>query len=614
MSDRRGDLNPPDVLAHLAALYQRGVLVPFIGSGMSRPLCTSWPIFLRRLAQFSEVEIPHTPDGSMSAESTLLYRLAETTVSALRPMSREDRNRIYRLALRCDGVATDRIPSQTEALAGVYWPLVLTTNYDDLYWSATRPTKRPVVLGREREDCHRVLRSLDESHAPILWAIQGFLAGQVASPEDVIPDQAQRHSLSDQLVVGHQQYQRAVNEDGHFRRAFAEVYRRRSLLFLGSGILEDYFVNLFGETIHQLGPGPRPHFALISADERERFDPWFLQTRLGILPVFYESHGIIPEFLRQFSDVVRTFSKYSDDSRVPCVSTARLEHIGFALGSATTRSIQVNLFNGPLPVPSGPHECSVVSVGRWENSPLVGNQAGGHLSAAREAGVIRDTSEGRWVPLDEPPSYSFRFGDAPIFAVAARRRDLKGRKHDRRDLGIIPEAICTALSRIHAIGYTCVHIGAIASGRGRPWHPIHPFAQTLRGIRKFFAENAAHCIQTVNLHVVDPGVWSPLACGQIPVAELISSDLSTHRVELRDTEGSTQSITLTLGEPPTLDQLLTHCRINRQNWTVQIVPRPTDESDASQPADDMTITSTMIVVLSPRLKTAIHPEGHSIGD
>src|SRR5207245_11027 len=145
-------------------------------------------------------------------ESTLLYRLAETTVSALRPMSREDRNRIYRLALRCDGVATDRIPSQTEALAGVYWPLVLTTNYDDLYWSATRPTKRPVVLGREREDCHRVLRSLDESHAPILWAIQGFLAGQVASPEDVIPDQAQRQSLSDQLVVGHQQYQRAVNE------------------------------------------------------------------------------------------------------------------------------------------------------------------------------------------------------------------------------------------------------------------------------------------------------------------------------------------------------------------------------------------------------------------
>ena len=515
----------------------------------------------------------------------------------------------------CGGIATGRIPSQTEALAEVYWPLVLTTNYDDLYWSATRRNQRPVVLGREREDCHRVLRSLDESHAPILWAIQGFLAGQVARPEDVIPDQAQRHRLSDQLVVGHQQYQRAVNEDGHFRRSFAEVYRRRSLLFLGSGILEDYFVNLFGEIIHQLGPGPRPHFALISADERERFDPWFLQTRLGILPVFYDNHGIMPEFLRQFTNVVRPFSRYSYDSTAPCVSTARLEHIGFALSSATARSIHVNLFNGPLPVPSAPHECSVVSVGRREkNSPLVGNQAEGHLSAAREAGVIRDT-EGPWVPLDESPSYSFRLRDAPIFAIAARRRDLRGREHDRRDLGIIPEAICTALSRIDATGHTCVHMGAIASGRHRLWHPTHPFAQTLRGIRKFFVENAGHSIETVNLYVVDPAVWSPLACGQIPVAELISSDLSTHRVELRDAEGSTQSITLTLGQPPTLEELLTHCQINRQNWTVQIAPRPTDESDASPLADDVTVTSTMIVVLSPRrnvAKAATHPEGPSV--
>src|SRR5258708_474216 len=101
-SDRPIDLRSADVLAHLAALHQRGVLVPFIGSGMSRPFCTSWPTFLKRLAQFSAVELPSKSGGSVLAESTLLYRLAEMTVSALRPMFREERNRIYRTALKSD--------------------------------------------------------------------------------------------------------------------------------------------------------------------------------------------------------------------------------------------------------------------------------------------------------------------------------------------------------------------------------------------------------------------------------------------------------------------------------------------------------------------------------
>ena len=43
------------------------------------------------------------------------------------------------------------------------------------------------------------------------------------------------HELAGQVVAGHQQYQNAINAHAHFRRAFAEVFRRRSLLFLGSG-------------------------------------------------------------------------------------------------------------------------------------------------------------------------------------------------------------------------------------------------------------------------------------------------------------------------------------------------------------------------------------------
>jgi SIR2-like domain len=181
---------------------------------------------------------------------------------------------------------------------------VLATNYDDFYWSATASTARPNVYGRGLEDCHRVLRSLDEATPPILWTLQGFLGGQAEKHEAIIKDTIRRRELVNQLVVGHQQYQRAINSENHFRRAFAEVFRRRSLLFLGSGLLEDYLVNLFSEIIHHHGPGPYPHFALINVKERERFDSSFLQTRLGIVPVFYKDHNDIPNYLNELSTLV----------------------------------------------------------------------------------------------------------------------------------------------------------------------------------------------------------------------------------------------------------------------------------------------------------------------
>lgn len=50
MTGRSEYVNPPDVLGYLAVLYQRGLLVSFVGSDMSLPPCTSWPEFLMKLA------------------------------------------------------------------------------------------------------------------------------------------------------------------------------------------------------------------------------------------------------------------------------------------------------------------------------------------------------------------------------------------------------------------------------------------------------------------------------------------------------------------------------------------------------------------------------------
>ena len=45
-----------------------------------------------------------------------------------------------------------------------------------------------------------------------------------------------------ELVVRHAEYRRAANRVPHFRRRFAELFRTRSLLFLGSGLAEPYFL------------------------------------------------------------------------------------------------------------------------------------------------------------------------------------------------------------------------------------------------------------------------------------------------------------------------------------------------------------------------------------
>jgi hypothetical protein len=244
-------------------------------------------------------------------------------------------------------------------------------------------------------------------------------------------------------------------------------------------------------------------------------------------------------------------------------------------------------------------ECSVVSVGRWKDRPVEGKLLESHFSNALRAGLISSYDKEKWIAVGEAPSYVYRYGDTAFFAVGARRKDLKGKRHDRRDLGIIPEAVCTVLKRIDEACYKTVHMGAVASGIQRPWHPIHPFAQTLRGIRRFTQEAECDSIKTINIYIVDPAVWYPVVGGKIPIAELLSSDLVTHRVELRDEDGNTELFALTSRESPSLDELLNHCRINSTSWKVELSPYPTDEREKRDAQGEMIIAPTMTVILTP---------------
>lgn len=154
--------------------------------------------------------------------------------------------------------------------------------------------------------------------------------------------------------------------------------------------------------------------------------------------------------------------------------------------------MRIDITNAGLPLPASRDECSVVSVGRRDDGePLRGNQASQLFNNALRSGLVRPADA--WRPLGEQPSYSYRFGDSALFAVAARRRDSKSRSHDIRHLTIIPEAVSETLSEVQAAGFRVVHLGSVASGRDRLWHPLHPFAQTLRGIRKFIVHSPHSC-------------------------------------------------------------------------------------------------------------------------
>ena len=164
----------------------------------------------------------------------------------------------------------------------------MTTNYEALFHDAwnrwwvyekqPRPDPLPesaamVVVGRGRDDCQRVLNSTRGPDNPLLWALQGFIG----------PPRS-RHPLANQLAIGHEEYRRQTHEAVHFRRAFAEIYRSRSLLFVGSGLRDSYLLDLFGEALELLGTIGHFHYALVPKGE---VDGDFLKRRLQILPIEY---------------------------------------------------------------------------------------------------------------------------------------------------------------------------------------------------------------------------------------------------------------------------------------------------------------------------------------
>jgi hypothetical protein len=564
-SRARGDFEFEEVLPRLVAAYETGRLVPFIGSGMSRPLCADWQGFIRGLEEQAGVAI-----STAETKSEELVQRANFAVERLRRAAPNKLADGLRRAL-FRGELKPKVPMQTEALARIAWPLVLTTNYDNAYvhsFEHQHSRGGLAVVGRGTEHCQRVLNSLTTAGRSLLWALQGHLG----EPFEVSTQEDDRR-LSSQAVVDYSEYRRVTHREPHFRRAFAEVFRHRSLFFLGSGLRENYLQELFGEVLEIYGPSSRTHFAIMPKGE---VDPLFMYERFQIAIVEYGcgEHRRVPDSL----DMLRAAIERSD--AVPVSWRWGRSRLVNDLVAASHDDLEI--VRGPLPMKKEVKTCLAVSAG--------GGRRGSHFHIS-EKNSIRATLAKWGANVDKLTEcnhhgYVGEFAGADAAgadAFAVRARPLG----DRKDLSEIARA-ATALFNVAAKRYDCIRMQLLAAGGsasgGAPWsvRPFPPrfsFIQIVRAWGKWRRKNPQKRCRLA-LHVIDTALTREIASGRIDVLEILRCDDIRFWAEVLDSPDKLDR--RLFQRPPEITRLRSVCDelgLSTSEWMLEVSPPPTSDAN-----------------------------------
>jgi hypothetical protein len=528
-------------------------LVPFIGVGMSRPHCADWPGLIRGLEHTAGISNVPALDANTKTED--LIQRANRAVRKLRSGAAGEFEDALRQSLF---VKKDSVPEQTSALAKIWWPLVLSTNYDDFYVKAFADEFGALglaVVGRGSEHCQRVLTSLSTAGRALLWAIQGHLASP-CGVDGHEPDQR----LTKELVIDHTEYRRVTHREPHFRRAFAEVFRHRSFLFLGSGLRETYLQELFGEVLELYGPSTHTHFAIMPYGE---VDPSFMYARFQIAVVEYKGdHGEVPRRLKELRGGLER---------------AEAAQISWCWGRAVTDShathsshADFEVVRGPLPRKRAPAECLVVSAG--------GNLDGDSFHVSD---LIRPTLEAWCKPSALTPRKLSKFvgeyGDCAAFAVRARREH-----EDTKDLLQVRNA-AVALFEEAAPRFHCIRMQLLASGGNDQSEPAQPrysvrpfparfaFVEMVRAWGEWRRRNPSYDGRLA-LHVVDPSVYREIQSGRIDILELLFCEDVRFWAEIVEDEVLLERRQFQRGETTLLGDIVKELGLSENHWTFEVSP------------------------------------------
>jgi hypothetical protein len=462
--------------------------------------------------------------------------------------------------------ASPPIPEQTLALANLRWPLVLSTNYDNCYAAALHlqqdaPDRPLAVVGRGVEDCQRVLNSLSVAGRSLLWALQGYLDAPY-----VLPGSSDSSSLRQQLVVGHEEYRRVTYRDLHFRRAFAEVFRQRSLLFLGAGIQETYLQELFGEVLEYYGPSTRPHYAFIQKGE---IDPDFMLARFQIIAVKYSigEHSSVIKWLNEMARVVKS------PRQVPMSwSWGRITRRG---QDDWTSAPDLEVVRGPLPTQPLEHECLAVS-------------AGGSGKAFFFSDGIRRTINEWGVATAAPPNLISNYvGEYPgrhVFAVRARSAG------NERSLSHIYDASMDLFDRV-TTRYRCIRMQLLAAGGtdklGASSHrTIRTYPERfafIQIVRAWAVWRNSHPDSDCRLalYVVLDAVYHDIISGRIDVLELLSCRDMRFFAEIVSDAGVLERRLFQMMPDTPLNEIVRQLQLSSEHWTVEVTPPPSLEAPAT---------------------------------
>ncbi|MSP60263.1 MAG: SIR2 family protein [Myxococcales bacterium] len=553
----------------LLSAYEAGKLVPFLGAGMSRDVCPSWDGFIAALERVAGLPA--------IAGSTDVVRRAHHAVRRLRS---DGPVRFHAAVTEALGARRAEAPEQTRALAAIHWPLTITTNYDDLYLCEARVNQADEVadggeamsvLGRGAGDCQRVLTSLREPCEPILWALHGFLGGQSRHGRRAGQSEARRQVLAAELVVGHDEYRRVAHRDLHFRRAFAEVFRSRSLLFLGSSLTDPHLLGLFEEILEFAGPNSLPHFAALRKADISESDRRFLQSRLNIWVLPLTDHGDLPSLLRALGREIGRGGR-----------AARWGYTlpGIASDGSEARLEIVNCADAGLPLP-GAKECVAVNAG-FDRRFFPSKLGGPLLARARKAGLLPPTLQ---PPRLKAGSHVARFDDSPFFLVVARggievgppqKEGTGGTSRGQRDVRVLARSTAELLDQAVAAGYETLHTEILGGGRRRTFPRRFALIEMVRGFARWHRARAVDDRRPVRLviQVQRPDVLFDLASGRIEVTELLLCDDLRFWIEVAAGRPEMERQQVFFAGATPIGAVAQAVDVAGEGWSVAVIPRP----------------------------------------
>jgi hypothetical protein len=564
-----------EILPRLVATYECGRLVPFIGSGMSWPVCVDWKTLVRNLERAAAADGEPEPPGEEFREpeppreesSAVLVRRANAAVRKLQASKPGAFLAAVEHATVGDSGEGQEIPPQTKALAELWWPLVLTTNYDNVFEEAFARRFKSVegslapdysVVGRSPEDCQRVLNSLSTAGRSLIWALQGYF--------DRPFNRKHHESLHGQIVIGHEQYRRVTYREIHFRRAFAEVFRQRSLLFLGSGISETYLQDLFGEVLELFGPSTRPHYALLPEGA---VDPDFMLSRFQITVTTYtvatdrkDPHQQVVENLRNLKQAVE---RNGERQAAWSWSSAA------SLAGATGGGPGLKIVRAPLPLsPPGPGHCLVVSAGGSRRSFFFspGIQRvlpGWGVQPNQQPEVAEKPEEAKYIGVFSPK--------AQVYAVRART------EASERALSSIYTATLLVLCKAAAEPeHRCINMHLIAGGSveshgRRPFPPRFSLVEMVRAYAAWRRENP-DAVCDVAIHIIDEAVSREIASGRIDISELLNCRDIRFWAEIVLDSGELDRRLFQCMPEEQLGKIVGDMNLSPDLWKVDVTPPP----------------------------------------